>query len=71
VLLMVWNTVYMAAVVEQLKQEGYPMQEQDLAHVWPTCHRHINTYGKCHFNVEGEWKRRGLRPLRQPGAATP
>ena len=67
----VWNTVYMVAVVEQLKQEGYPVQEQDLAHVWPTRYRHINTYGKYHFNVEEEWKRHGLRPLRQPGAVTP
>jgi hypothetical protein len=70
VLLMVWNTVYRATVVEQLKQEGYPMQEQDLAHVSPTRYRHINTYGKYHFNVEGEWKRHGLQPLRQLGAAT-
>ena len=67
----VWNTVYMAAVVEQLKQEGYPVQEQDLAHVWPTRYRHINIYGKYHFNVEEEWKRHGLRPLRQPGVVTP
>jgi hypothetical protein len=43
---MVWNTVYMAAVVEQLKQDGYPVQEQELAQVWPTRYRHINTYGK-------------------------
>jgi TnpA family transposase len=42
----VWNTVYMAAVVEQLKQEGYPVQDSDLAHVWPTRYAHINVYGK-------------------------
>jgi Tn3 transposase DDE domain len=42
---MVWNTVSMAAVVEQLKQDGYPGQEQDLAQGWPTRSRHINTYG--------------------------
>jgi TnpA family transposase len=27
----VWNTVYMAAAVAQLKQEGYPLDEADLA----------------------------------------
>jgi TnpA family transposase len=37
----VWHTVYMAAVVEQLKQEGYPVQESDLAHVWPTRYAHM------------------------------
>lgn len=33
-----WNTVYMAAAVEQLKEEGYPVQDSDLAQVWPTRH---------------------------------
>jgi hypothetical protein len=62
-----WNTVYMTAVVEQLKQEGYPMQESDLAHIWPTRHNHINVYGKYHFNIEEARGRKGLRPLRPPG----
>ncbi len=26
----------MAEAVEQLKQEGYPVNESDLAHIWPT-----------------------------------
>ena len=63
----IWNTVYMAAVVEQLKQEGYPVQDSDLAHVWPTRYAPINVYGKYHFNIEEAHGRRGLRPLRQPG----
>lgn len=40
--------------VEQLKQEGYPVDEHDLAHVWPTRYAHSNVHGKYHFNVE-EW----------------
>jgi TnpA family transposase len=63
----VWNTVYMAAVIEQLKQEGTPVQDSDLAHVWPTRYAHINMYGKYHFNVEEAQGRQGLRPLRSPG----
>jgi TnpA family transposase len=62
-----WNTVYMTAAVEQLTREGYPVQERDLAHVWPTRYAHINVYGKYHFNVEEVWRRHELRPLRQPG----
>jgi hypothetical protein len=62
-----WNTVYMAAAVEQLKQEGYSVQESDLAHVWPTRYEHVNIYGKFPFNVEEIWRRKGLRSLRQPG----
>jgi len=63
----IWNTVYMAAVVEQLKQEGYPVHDSDLAHVWPTRYAHVNVYGKYHFNIEEARGRHGLRPLRQPG----
>jgi TnpA family transposase len=63
----IWNTVYMAAVVEQLKQEGYPVHDSDLAHVWPTRYAHVNVYGKYHFNIEEVHRRHGLRPLRQPG----
>ena len=47
-----WNTVYMAEVVEQLKREGYPVNESDLAHVWPTRYEHVNVYGRYHFNIE-------------------
>jgi TnpA family transposase len=65
--IIVWNTVYMAAVVEQLTQEGYAVQESDLAHVWPTRYTHINVYGKYDFNVEEAHARKGLRPLRSPG----
>ena len=63
----VWNTVYMAAVVEQLQQEGYLVQESNLAHIWPTRYAHINVYGKYHFNLDEARRRQGLRPLRQPG----
>jgi TnpA family transposase len=63
----VWNTVYMAAAVEQLQQEGYPVREGDLAHIWPTRYAHLNVYGKYHFNLDEARGRQGLRPLRQPG----
>jgi TnpA family transposase len=65
-----WNTVYMTAAIEQLKQEGYPVEESDLAHVWPTRYAHVNVHGKYHFNMEEARGRKGLRPLRQPRRAS-
>ena len=65
----VWNTVYMAAAVEQLKHEGVPVHEGELAHVWPTRYAHINIYGKYRFNVEEAHARKGLRPLQRPATA--
>jgi TnpA family transposase len=35
----------------------------------PARYAHINPYGKYRFNVEGEFHRKGLRPLRQPDSA--
>ena len=63
---MVWKTVYMAAAVEQLKREGYPVIETDLAHIWPTRYAHINMYRKYQFNVDEARGRKGLQPLRRP-----
>ncbi len=62
----VWNTVYMTAVVEQLRKEGQTVLEEDLAHIWPTRTEHLNVYGKYHFNLEEATYRQKLRPLRQP-----
>src|SRR5712691_2996995 len=66
-----WNTVYMAEAVAQLKREGYPINESDLAHIWPTRYEHINVYGRYHFNIEEAQRREGLRPLRQSGGNLP
>ena len=49
----VWNTVYMAEAVAQLKREGYPVNESDLPHIWPSWYEHINIYGRYHFQPRG------------------
>ena len=64
-----WNTVYISAVLDQLKAQGYPVDDADVAHLWPARYANINPYGKYRFNVEGEFHRKGLRPLRQPDSA--
>ena len=38
----VWNTVHMAAAIEQLKREGYLVLEEDIAHLSPARYEHIN-----------------------------
>jgi TnpA family transposase len=60
----VWNTVYMQAALDALRREGYPVQEEDLAHLWPTRFAHIHRYGKYEFNMAEARARKGLRPLR-------
>lgn len=62
----VWNTVYMQAAFEQLKNEGHEINEEDVKHLSPARSEHINVYGKYYFNVEEGLKRKGLRELRKP-----
>jgi hypothetical protein len=61
-----WNTVYMAAVIEQLRAEGKTVNEEDIARLWPYRYEHLNPYGKCRFEVEEGLSRTCLRPLRTP-----
>ncbi len=56
----------MQAVIEQLKQEGYVINESDLQHISPCRFEHLNKHGKIAFNVDATWQRDSLRPLRDP-----
>jgi TnpA family transposase len=60
----VWNTVYMQAVLDQLQTEGYAMVEADLAHLSPARFAPVNPSGKYVFPLDQALQRPGLRPLR-------
>jgi TnpA family transposase len=60
----VWNTIYMQAALDALQREGYPVQEEDLVHLWPTRFTHVHRYGTYEFHVEAARARAGLRLLR-------
>ncbi|HEU5376147.1 MAG TPA: Tn3 family transposase [Ktedonobacteraceae bacterium] len=64
--IVLWNTVYMQAIVEQLRTEGYQIDDNDLRHLGPARFEHINPYGQYTFHVRQELERKGLRPLRKP-----
>jgi hypothetical protein len=36
----------MQAVIDRLRKEGYPLREEDIIHLAPARHEHINFYGK-------------------------
>jgi hypothetical protein len=54
----------LSAALETIRREGYPVQKEDLAHLWPIRFAHIHGYGKYEFNVEVARARVGLRPLK-------
>jgi TnpA family transposase len=65
-IIIVWNTIYIEKAVEQLRKEGYLVDDEDLKHIWPTRHRHINVYGRYLFNIDEIRMLKKLRNLRQP-----
>ena len=64
-----WNTVYMGQALDALRAEGYPVADEDLAHLAPTLRAHVNPHGRYSFDVDAGLARTTLRPLRQPTTA--
>ena len=60
-----WNTVYMHAVLEQLRTEGHAVNDADIAHLSPARFEHINPYGKYRFDLALALRSAQHRPLRQ------
>jgi hypothetical protein len=59
----VWNTVYMQAAVQHLRQNGQIISEEYLEHLAPVRYEHINIFGKYSFDRPSQLTDEGLRPL--------
>ena len=64
--IVLWNTIYMDAAITQLRREGLPVRDDDVARLWPFVHEHINFLGRYSFAVPDAVSRGELRPLRVP-----
>lgn len=49
--IVVYNTVHLARIANDLKAEGLEVSDDDLAHVWPARFAHINFLGKYFFDT--------------------
>src|SRR6266702_2961365 len=47
--IVLWNTIYIDAALEQLRREGYPVEPEDVARLSPLCFEHINLLGRYAF----------------------
>ena len=65
-LVVLWNTIYVEAVLEQFRKEGYPVNEEDKARLSPLIHEHINIQGRHSFVMPEAVVKGELRPLRNP-----
>ena len=61
-----WNTIYMEAALKQLREEGYPVMNEDVMRLSPLVHEHINMLGRYSFSMPEAVAKGELRPLRNP-----
>src|SRR6202045_3178593 len=68
-LVVLWNTIYMDASLNQLTSEGYEVRPEDVARLSPLGLKHINMLGRYAFTLPDFVARGELRPLRDPRMA--
>jgi hypothetical protein len=64
--IVLWNTMYMDAALNQLRAEGWEVNSADVARLSPLIHKHINFQGRYSFTLSESVAQGGLRPLRDP-----
>lgn len=70
-MIVLWNTIYIQAALEQLRAEEFPVMEADIPHLNPHIHEHINMLGRYSFAVPESVTRGELRALRNPADGDP
>ncbi len=68
-LVVLWNTIYMDAALDQLRAEGFDVRAEDVPRLSPLGVKHINMLGRYAFTLPDMVARGELRPLRDPTKA--
>lgn len=61
-----WNTIYMQAVIDQLRAEDREVSDADVARLSPFNDAHINMLGRYSLDVPDAVAREEFRELRRP-----
>ncbi len=71
--IVIWTTEYYGLAIAALRRGGRDVDEEVLAHLWPSHHENVHFYGTHTVDVDRELAKLGAdgyRPLRTP-APTP
>jgi hypothetical protein len=63
-IIVLWNTLYIDAALEQLRREGYPVEPTDVARLSPLCFEHLNLLGRYAFALPESVARGGSQVIR-------
>lgn len=64
-----WTTEYYGLAVTALRDTGHSVDDDVLAHIWPSHHANVNFYGTHSVDIDSELAKLdtdGYRPLRPP-----
>jgi len=61
-----WNTIYIQAALDNLRQQSFEIKEEDEARLSPLVHAHINMLGHYSFILTENVLKGELRPLNRP-----
>nr|WP_320012760.1 Tn3 family transposase [uncultured Desulfobulbus sp.] len=64
--LVLWNTIYIQAALDHLRQRSVVINKEDEARLSPLVHGHVNMLGHYAFTLSDAIKNGKLRPLNQP-----
>lgn len=64
--LVLWNTIYMQAALDHLREQGEDVKEENEARLSPLSHKHVNMLGHYSFTLAEQVMNGQLRPLKQP-----
>ena len=64
--IVLWNTIYLDAALEQMRSAGQEVIGADIAHLTPLGHAHIRVEGRYQFSLAPGLARGQLRRLRTP-----
>jgi TnpA family transposase len=64
--IVLWNTIYMDAALNQIRSGGFDVRDEDIARLSPLGFDHINMLGRYAFTLPDMVARGELRPLRDP-----
>ncbi len=59
--MVLWNSTYLSAIVDQLRAQGVPVKDEDVARLSPLGHAHLNCLGR--YAIASSAPDKGLRPL--------
>ncbi|MBU3071380.1 Tn3 family transposase [Aestuariicella sp. G3-2] len=63
-IVVLWNTLYIEAVLQYLKANGHKINREDVAQLSPLGQEHLHVLGRYSFDIDPNVEAGGLRPIR-------